>query len=171
MRQRSPHESPGSPIARTRAFIRAIREERDLAGGLIAGLVVTFMLLSALLPVSSTVRDVGLARFHRKLPFELWATLQPWPAMYNFENVVYMGATPDPRIAPAHLQPPLVVNHHSTERVTTILRDNPPRPGTGCGFFLLVSSYEGQEMRTAYVACPVSESEYRMEEFVGEARP
>jgi hypothetical protein len=150
------------PPPHIRAFFRAIRKERDLSGGFLAAAMAGFMTLSATLPVSETVADIGIARFHRRLPFEVWAPLQPWPAMYNFENLVIVGLTSDAETPPARLDRPIWLNHHITFFPAWALRRQRPEISDPCVVFVLASAYRGYERTTEYVACPTAADEYQL---------
>jgi hypothetical protein len=66
---------------------RLICEKRDVAGALLCALVICISIWQLALPLSRSVQDATLARFHLASPsFAGWALQQPIPSMYSFEN-------------------------------------------------------------------------------------
>jgi len=137
------------------SFLRSFRRERDLPALVLVTLVSIYTILALLLPLSRTVRLAAEARFQlRGWPPAVWATFQPLPSMYNFENrwTVSFEGTPAAGVT-AGLCPGSggYINHHIYHRLVV--------PASRvrfeqCGLparVRFVSTYRGTTLETTYM--------------------
>lgn len=97
-------------------FFSTIRSERDYFAGSILALIAVYSLIAALILLFPFASEIGIQRFHGRLPFHQWALLQPLPSMYNFENKVTMRAQASNEGRGA--EPVVVWINHHPHRVT-----------------------------------------------------
>jgi hypothetical protein len=161
-------------------FILQVWNPKDVASKILLIVIVAVAIWIAALPLSSTVQESYLRRFHLASPnFAVWAIQQPVPAMYNFENRVWaspMPATfdelyamqPDPTDSQSTNAVEQVekietdsVNHFPTRAFTfgdsrSFLKQNPS------WYFYLRSRYRDLEIRSGFQISPVSETEVQV---------
>lgn len=68
-------------------FVKSIVRTDDLPAAMMFGLILAIAVWLVLLPVSRSIQQATLMRFHLQSPsFSAWCGLQVVPAMYNLEN-------------------------------------------------------------------------------------
>ncbi len=114
-------------------------------------------------PLSQTVREVSLQRFHlANRGFAQWAILQPVPTMYNFENRYWVSERP---LSEIELARPIenVINqdfrtrqaNHFPARLFTFGDSRKfYLENRGRHFLYLSSRYRGNELKTVFEAVP-----------------
>ncbi len=129
-------------------FFARIRLGRDYFACSIHSTMGVYSLVAILILLFPFASEIGIERFHGRLPFHQWAVLQPLPAMYNFENKVTIRGEATGKAQ--ENAGPLVfwINHH-VHRVT----------GDGAkrwvgrfrrGSIIYESTYRGVFVRTVY---------------------
>ena len=154
---------------------------KDVASKILLTVIVGVSIWIAALPLSSTVQETYLRRFHLSSPnFAVWAIQQPVPAMYNFENRVWASQMPADFVElydsmhpdPTHGQSTNAaeqdkgietdpVNHFPTRAFTfghtrSFLKQYP------LSYFYLRSRYRDLEIRSGFKISRVSETEVQV---------
>lgn len=93
-------------------FFRTARSDHDYFACSILAAISAYSIVAALILLVPFASEIGIKRFHGRLPFHQWALMQPLPAMYNFENKVTIRA--EASSEGQDTAEPLVVwiNHH-----------------------------------------------------------
>jgi hypothetical protein len=129
------------------ALVRARRAARDPLGlGLVLALA-GYGALALALPFWPALARFEVARFHLDArPFALWACLQPYPWMYNFENWVLVSPTPLGALAEAPLGslPWRAINHQSARAFTWFEGRGAHLTGTGTRYLYMRTRYRDQ---------------------------
>jgi len=169
-----------------RNLLKQIRNSKDIPSTLLLVAIVGIALWIVALPMSATVQEAYLKRFHLASPsFLSWAIQQPVPAMYNFENQVTISTgnleepaeNPSTRSAESASQSTsdlstsgpadenmiadFMINHFPTRSFTfghtrSHLKENP------AGNYHLTTRYRGREIRSLFQLTPVTETEIRI---------
>jgi hypothetical protein len=153
-------------------LIKQIWITKDAASALLLAAIVGVALWIGALPVSSSVQDAYLKRFHLATPsFIGWSAQQIVPAMYNLENRYWFSRdrltvketfenTNHRAFSSRNFDGPEtgMVNHFPTRKFTfgdarSILNNDPN------GYFYLSSKYRGREIRSSFQMRPVSDLE------------
>ena len=129
----------------------------------------------AALPLSSTVQEAYLKRFHLASPsFGQWAVQQTIPSMYNFENKYWFSrqrvskdelneiANNETRVITKDPNAKIksnMVNHFPT-RVATFADERVHLKDDPRGFFYFRTRYRQKEIKTTYKLDPGTESEF-----------
>lgn len=161
-----------------RNLLKQIRNSKDIPSTLLLAAIVGIALWIVALPMSATVQEAYLRRFHLASPsFLSWAIQQPVPAMYNFENQVTISAAkleelevkppestsdvPTPNPTDENTIADFMINHFPTRSFTfghtrSHLKENP------AGNYHLTTRYRGREIRSLFELTPVTETEIRI---------
>lgn len=153
-------------------FVKQIWTSKDIATAILLAAVACVAAWIIALPISQTVQDAYLKRFHLATPsFIGWSIQQTVPAMYNLENRYWFDR--QPLSAQQSFQRSTtgenpgedfdgfesgMVNHFPTRKFTfgdarSILNKDPN------GYFYLSSKYRGREIRSSFRMSPLSENE------------
>lgn len=126
---------------------------RDPLRAMIVALIGGAVLFQLLIPVSSTVARVAMARFHlRSSSVVLWRLMQIVPSMYNFENRIWITEAPllDEALGDSPSTTGFYINHYPTRIMTygdqRRLLGSLEKPL----FVTLRSRYQGQDLVTRF---------------------
>jgi len=134
-------------------FFFDVRNTRDRMCALIVVAVCLYGGASIDVARGGPMVDANLARFHRSLPFGVWAVLQPWPSMYNFENTWSIASTTANSSGPSQGKE-VYVRHHLASFIYGDLRTLNPSLSKTCRIYLLRSRYRDRSLTTTYEGCP-----------------
>ncbi len=175
-------------------LFKQIKATKDVSSAILLAFIVGVALWIVALPISTTVQDAYLKRFHLDSEnFVSWAVQQSVPAMYNFENRVCYS----PReiteeefasaiIRDANLKLPRIVGpvddetdnvrphlpvfktiNHFPTRTFTFANAIYEHKDNFNGYFYLTTRYRGRELRSAYEMKSVSENEFKVKRLHG----
>ena len=78
-----------------RVFLRLLIKTNDIPALVLFGLIGLVFAWNLALPMSQTLQEAGLKRYHlASSNYFAWAAQQPIPSIYNFENRYWMGQAP-----------------------------------------------------------------------------
>jgi hypothetical protein len=159
-------------------LIKQIWTSKDASSAVLLTAIIGVAIWIVALPLSSSVQETYLKRFHLTTPsFVTWAIQQPVPAMYNLENRFWFRrtrltqdeldllATGEPDCVGADQSEdaePIqtdAINHFPTRTFTFAYSRLFLKRDTS-GYFYLRSRYRDREIRSLYQVVPLTESEF-----------
>jgi hypothetical protein len=124
--------------------------ERFLRFALVPLVVAAIYLAS--LPWSSTIAKFALARSHMRIPYPVWAAMQPIPSMYSFGN--RWAVMPEAyALSNPQLPPRRWMNHHPTRVLYEPERRLMHLLDQGCLRYALDARYQSQHLVTQFRVC------------------
>ena len=164
-------------------------KSKDIPSLILLAIIVVATLWISVLPLSTTVQETFLRRFHlASADFSSWAIQQTIPSMYNFENKVWTspeplmqyeidrlhneasreikasGNTKESAGQKRNIQSSMV-NHFPTRLATFADMRNRLKSSPN-GYFYLRSRYRGKEIKTTFKVEPGTDSEFKLKRVV-----
>jgi len=177
------------------SLLKQFWKSKDIPSLMLLTLIILAALWISVLPLSTTVQETFLRRFHlASASFPSWAIQQTIPSMYNFENKVWISTEPlmqheieqldndasrdIPKDIKQGTNPSLgrslgqkgsiesvMVNHFPTRLVTFADQRSQFKQNPN-GYLYLRSRYRGKEIKSTYKIEPGTDSEFKLKRVV-----
>ena len=175
----SKHQTSAGSRTNMLSLLKQSWKSKDVPSLFLLVVIVTAAAWISVLPLSSTVQETFLRRFHlASAGFPSWAIQQTIPSMYNFENKVWISSerlmqheidqldNDESRVANSSADNKInvqssMVNHFPT-RLATFADSRAQLKHTPNGYLYLRSRYRGKEIKTTYELEPGTHTEFKL---------